>query len=57
MSDDTADDGAVQDSGERDLDAPAGTTSAAAKDAQVTAAGATAADAEAESDADMATDG
>lgn len=39
------------------LDAPAGTVEAGGKDAQVAAAGATAADAEAESDAEMATDG
>lgn len=52
MSDDTS-----QESSGHPQDAPAGTTSADEKQAQLAAAGATAADAESESDDAMATDG
>lgn len=52
MSDDTS-----YDSSEHEQEAPAGTTDAHAEGAQLTAAGATAADAESESDEPEATDG
>lgn len=46
-----------QENNQPDQDAPAGTTAADEKDAQIAAAGATAADAESESDDPQATDG